>query len=331
MENENSNIIVRQAEESDLEALIEFNKIAYPTRKGIEEFVKYRFKYTPDLVYFIALKNDVIIGQRMMFLQKTIYKDNISKVYWAADLVVREEFRGLGIGKKIFNSMDTNGFYAFSTNIADVTKGFYEEKGFKEFGKFNFYFKPLNILAFSKSLWKMLRKQEMNNHIQLEIKVPEDVYGFSRKKTAAEFIKSNPPLDFSEKLQTYKDEAYYQWRYFYKENRYFCYASKSSFFIFRTIFWKEMKCLVIVDFEGDLNKIYKSIKKIAKDNQFSGLIWATTEPKTKKFLNKKFFINYFSTPVMSNYKDEGNIAPISFKFSDGDLDFNYSNTPFVYL
>ncbi|MFV0306040.1 MAG: GNAT family N-acetyltransferase [Moheibacter sp.] len=324
------NVHIRKAVKEDRQALEKFNDIAFPDRKGGREFLDYR--NTTNSTTYIVESEEKVVGIRVMLSQKMIYKEKLYNIVWSTDTFLIEEYRGMGLGKALFQEMVNEFENCFTLNTGEKATTIYLKNGFRKIGLLRYFFRPLKIRNFINFTIETVQKKEYKNEIQLNLySSPNLINGFRKIENVETFMKLFPVPDFSEKLQAYKDKSYIEWRYFYKEDKYFIYAKEDSYFIFRTIFWKGMKCIMLVDFLGDVGLIYKSLKKIARINQFSGILWASSELIVEKFLRKKLFINYHSTPIISNIKLEDTNVSVAFHFSDSDLDFNYSNTPFIYL
>lgn len=323
------NIQIRRATESDSDALAAFNELAFPTRTGHKEFIEFRRDY--GSIFYLVLDGEKIIGSRVMFKQKMSYNQKVYDIVWSTDTFIDEEYRGLGLGKDLFKKMVSESSNCFTINTGERATGIYLKNGFREVGLFNYYFKPLNWLNFFNSSSKMIRKVEFNKVKMDSTELPQQVDSFEKIEDIEEFMLRIPTPNYQDKLQTFKDKTYFEWRYFYKKNVYSVYVNSDNYFIFRTIFWKGMKCFILVDFTGDLNLVYKALKKMANRNRISGILWASSDVAIKKNLKKNGFINYHKTPIISNIELENPNLKIAFQFSDSDLDYNYSNTPFVYI
>lgn len=339
-------LTISQAQIEDFEELILFNKEMYPDRHHTAEFFKYRYlnEKTPgklsDVV--IAKWDDQIIGQRMVLQNKVALNEKIYDCNWVNDMIVKPEFRGKGVANGLVKKL-TEIYPSFSSlNTVEQSIKMYEKIGSKRINKLKLYIKPLNFLSFSSFLTKLMLKKETAKQSQLpKIDYPGLSNEFSRIHNSSEIVNQNYNWnnDWIESLRT---QDVIDWRFFYKPDVYGFYQlnhptkqKNPAYFIVRPIFWKGMNCLMMVDARynigsGDDLLIAKATKKIAKKNRFDAILWGTTIPSTQKKLAKFRYIKYAELPMTCNLKISDQPLQFVAHFADSDLDFNYSNTPFVY-
>ncbi|GEM_PF-6017229 len=339
---------VQQATVDDLEQIVLFNQEMYPLRSHTLDFFKYRFLNEKtigslsDVV--IAKHNDEIIGQRMALKNFIAYNETVYESSWVNDMIVSPGFRGMGVANGVVKKL-TEIYPSFSSlNTVEQSIQMYEKIGSVRLKKLNLYFKPLNLFVFVSFLSKLIKKKEFcNNQENPSVIYPEKIGSFIRIKDIREINhpKNNWNKDWVESLRT---QQYIDWRFFFKPNVYGFYQLENStqnnednksYFVIRTILWKEIKCLMMTDARYKIGSnedilIKKAVSKIAKQNKMDAVLWGTTIPITQKNLKKAGFIKYSELPMTSNLKISD--KPLNFvaHFADSDLDFNYSNTPFVY-
>ncbi len=88
----------------------------------------------PDHVIYVAIYNGEIIGATTLLIEQKFIHDG-GKVGHIEDVVVRKEYQGKGVGKKIVNALlkyaEQKGCYKTILDCSDELVPFYESIGFK--------------------------------------------------------------------------------------------------------------------------------------------------------------------------------------------------------
>ena len=88
----------------------------------------------PDHVIYVAIYNGEIIGSTTLLIEQKFIHDG-GKVGHIEDVVVRKEYQGKGVGKKIVNALlkyaEKKGCYKTILDCSDDLIPFYESIGFK--------------------------------------------------------------------------------------------------------------------------------------------------------------------------------------------------------
>ena len=88
----------------------------------------------PDHVIYVAIYNREIIGATTLLIEQKFIHDG-GKVGHIEDVVVRKEYQGKGVGKKIVNALlkyaEKKGCYKTILDCSDELVPFYESIGFK--------------------------------------------------------------------------------------------------------------------------------------------------------------------------------------------------------
>jgi len=88
----------------------------------------------PDHVIYVAIHNGQVIGATTLLIEQKFIHDG-GKVGHIEDVVVRKEYQGKGIGKKIVNALlkyaEKKGCYKTILDCSEDLIPFYESIGFK--------------------------------------------------------------------------------------------------------------------------------------------------------------------------------------------------------
>ncbi|HXU95510.1 MAG TPA: GNAT family N-acetyltransferase [Candidatus Nitrosotalea sp.] len=88
----------------------------------------------PDYVIYVAISDEKIIGATTLLIEQKFIHDG-GKVGHIEDVVVRKEYQGKGVGKKIVNELlkyaEKKGCYKTILDCSDDLIPFYKNLGFK--------------------------------------------------------------------------------------------------------------------------------------------------------------------------------------------------------
>jgi GNAT superfamily N-acetyltransferase len=105
-ENQGKNIFIRQGTADDLprvmelvRELAEYEKAPHEVENSVELMMKDGFGKNPLFGFLVAEYNDTIAGISLYYFRYSTWK---GKMLYLEDLIVTENFRKLGIGKRLF-------------------------------------------------------------------------------------------------------------------------------------------------------------------------------------------------------------------------------------
>jgi glucosamine-phosphate N-acetyltransferase len=88
----------------------------------------------PDYIIYVAINDGKVIGATTLLIEQKFIHDG-GKVGHIEDVVVRKEYQGRGVGKKIVNALlkyaEKKGCYKTILNCTEDLIPFYENLGFK--------------------------------------------------------------------------------------------------------------------------------------------------------------------------------------------------------
>lgn len=103
------NIIIREANKNDAPAayqliieLAEYEKAAHEVKLSLEQFTQDGFGEQPKYLILIAEKENEVLGMALLHFGYSTWK---GKRLFLEDLVVREQYRQLGIGSKLLDAV----------------------------------------------------------------------------------------------------------------------------------------------------------------------------------------------------------------------------------
>ncbi len=85
-----------------IKELAEYEKAANEVETSMESMLKDGFGEDPLFEFFVAEENEIIIGIALYYWRYSTWK---GRVLYLEDFVVREDKRGLGIGKLLFQKL----------------------------------------------------------------------------------------------------------------------------------------------------------------------------------------------------------------------------------
>lgn len=337
---------VREAGIKDIEDIVKFTQQNFPLRSNQREFFDYRFldENSPCKLsnVIIAKHKDEIIGHRVAQKHEMIFNEKVYEAYWGTDLIVNENYRGVGVGKNIVLKMMEKHPTLFLLNIGSQNLAMHLRIGYKHFTALQLYFKPLKFRVFLSFILKILFKQKIKGERKnTNPEFPVSCGKFKLLENSDEIHNQNYNWNRNY-LEGIRTKEYIKWRFFYKPQIYFFYQldnddldKNKSYFVLRTILWKGMNCLLMADARYKIGSeedklIKQAVLKIAKENKFDGILWGTSIQQTQSLLKRSAFIKYSNMPVISSIDLKNISSDLVTHFADSDLDFNYSNSPFVY-
>lgn len=331
-----------------LEKTSQFNDENFPNRKPHRFYDIYRFVQNPfatvekDFIYNVEKDGKYVAQMLTMPVPLSLNEKEIS-AFWGQDYFVLEENRGEGIGKNLANYYLKKDYY-IAVGFSEKSAVIHQKMGAKKIGYLDFYRKWASpFMKFKFLVQRGLKLKPRSTH---SYNFPNDVDEFARIETPSELVL--PHLNWNENvIESIRNRAYFDWRFFYKLQPYVVYQSQKDFkgnppyFVVKPHFYKGVNWLKIVDYRFDISKveqfhsILKSVETIRKKMNLFGVLIPSTQEISNSVLNKNKFERYKHEVVLTTYpfkhpetEEEHNHFIISFADSDMDMHnylgrFNY--------
>lgn len=133
--------IIRQFERGDTEALLRFLRVAYAGeyRKSNAAFWKWHYLENPnasadDIPLWVVVCADEIVGQLATIPVKLKAGSGTRAAIWILDFIVREDFRGKGLGKKLVLAAQEKYPTMITLGINEQSAGVFRSLGWVEMG-----------------------------------------------------------------------------------------------------------------------------------------------------------------------------------------------------
>ncbi len=332
----------------DLDTIHRFNDEFFPQRKPHKEYDVYRFLDNPfsaeklDYLYGVEKAGEYVAQMLTMPSALTLNEKQIP-VFWGQDYFVKESSRGEGIGKELANYYLSNDYYiavGFSPKSAII----HQKMGARKIGYLDLYTKWASPFHRFKFLLERGMKRKPKHVSAYEF--PEKTMGFTRIHSSSEL--HLPELSWNENvIASIRTKEYFQWRFFYKSNRYFVYQNiidqqeNAIYFVAKPYFYKGVNWLKVIDYRFNLNdpsqfeKILKGINAICKELNLYGLMLPSSQKITENVLLRKGFLRQKHQVVLTTFpfdfeeiEESHDQFVISFADSDQDMHnylgkFNY--------
>ena len=323
----------------NLGSITKFNDFCFPIRANHNDYDKFRFEKNPfakpEKDYLFGVEKDgEYVAQMLTMPAPLSLNEKEIPAFWGQDYFVLEDYRGLGIGKELANYYLKNDYY-IAVGFSPKSAVIHQKMGANKIGYLDFYKKWAS--PFSKINWLIRRA------LKLKAKNISD-YQFPKEISDFELISDSQKLHFpylnwnKNVIETLRNKAYFDWRFFYKPNRYFVYQSKNktdnnaTYFVCKAHFYRGVNFLKVVDYRFDLtdgtafNNILKAIENIRKQLNLFGVIIPSSLKITKEALEKADFGQYKHEVVLTTYpfthsetEEDHNHFLISFADSDMDM------------
>jgi hypothetical protein len=339
---------IRRFEKRDYQSLIDFNIQTYPERDNIEESILYRFFYNPFSVdaksesIIVTDEQENIIGQILMMPSEFNYKGDIFPVFWGMDYFVNKENRRNFSGITLAN-MAKDVKHHFGIGFTKVSLGIFLALKEKVVGYMTKYirFNTLYPFLFNNLIDSIKYKKEYQFPIQINIQGGKFI-----KASNSNEIQSDDGFWNKNLIEFSRINSFLDWRFFYYPDKYYVYRytseineqkheKKTPYFVVRPIIWKNVDCLLLVDYRYEtsdirmLNRIIDSVVKLSKSLGMAATITGCSIGTCEVLLKKKWFLKFgtkleivtkFSCDILDHrmVKDK-----IFVTFADSDCDFFY--------
>jgi len=323
-----------------LSAINEFNDICFPFRRPHIAYDRYRFVENPfaatekDYLYGVE-KDGKYIAQMLSMPAPLSLNENEIPAFWGQDYFVLEDYRGIGIGKELANYYLKKDHY-IAVGFSPKSAVIHQKMGARKIGYLDSYRKWGSTFLKIKFLFQ--RGLKINSKKTSDYQFPETVNDFERIKTADELYL--PKLNWNKNvLESIRNKAYFEWRFFYSSDVYFVYQSNEKsdknavYFVCKPYFYKGVNWLKVVDYRFDntkpneFRKLLSSIEMLRKRMKLFGVLVSSSQKISNETLRKTGFTKYKHEIVLTTFPfthpetdEEHNHFIIS--FADSDLDMH---------
>lgn len=341
-------MIIRKFEEKDYQSLVDFNNKAFKIRDKIEESIRYRFYQNPftnnKTSEILIAKDDKekIIGQIMVMPSEFSYEDRVYPAFFGMDYFVdlnaRNSLAGVIIANKYVNLK-----YNFGIGLTDKSLAIVKAFNVKIIGYMGKYIKLNNAFSLFRFLAGAKLRAQSNFTFPVNINIKDGEFNriFDPEEIISKYGYWNRNL-----IEFTRSRDFIKWRFFYYPDKYIVYKYTSDilendpfpvYFVVRPIIWKNVNCLLLVDFRfnvADINmlsKILKSTVKISRKLKMAATITGCSLPSCEMKLKKELFLKFGrEKEIVTKFQFEGNNNDsqrdrILVTFADSDSDFYYGN------
>lgn len=317
-----------------------FNDFCYPIRTPHRLYDLYRFEENPfaadkkDFLYGVEKDGEYIAQMLTMPVPLSLNEKEIP-AFWGQDYFVLKDYRGYGIGKKLANYYLKNNYY-IAVGFSPKSAVIHQKMGARKIGYLDMYRKW--AFPLSKIKWLIQRGLKIRPKKITDYQMPDLILDFERI-TSADKIRLQK-LNWNENVvESIRDKKYFEWRFFFKPNRYFVYQSKNitnrnpAYFVCKPYFYKGVNWLKVVDFRFDnsnlteFEKIIESTELIVRQLRLYGVLISSSQKISNELLRKKGFERYKHEIVLTTYpfthpESSGEHNHFIISFADSDLDMH---------
>lgn len=332
-----------EQEKYNLSTISQFNNHCFKIRGNHKAYDQYRFIDNPfsdksyDFLYGVE-KDDKYVAQMLTTPGALTFNENITPAFWGQDYIVLEEYRGEGIGKGLSDFYLKKDYY-IAVGFSEKSAIIHQKMGAKKIGYLDFYEKWGSNLSKLKFIFQR----------GLKIKAKStDSYYFPKSIGDFDLVEDIEKMQLSnlnwnkDTIETIRNKAYLNWRFFYKPNHYFVYQSKqndtsknSIYFVVKPYFYKGVNWLRVIDYRYQINEISQfesfldTIEKLRSELNLYGILISSSLEKSNQLLEKNNFKQTNHEVVLSTFPfeyeetdDPHNFFMISFADSDIDMHSN---------
>jgi len=317
-----------------------FNDNCFPIRKPHRLYDEFRFEQNPfateekDFLYGVE-KDGKYIAQMLTMPAPLSLNGKEIPAFWGQDYFVLEENRGEGIGKELANYYLKKDYY-IAVGFSPKSAVIHQKMGANKIGYLDFYRKWAS--PFFKIKWLIKRGLKIKSKKNSTYSFPNEIGEFERVEKAENL--HFPRLNWNENtVETLRNSTYFQWRFFFRPNRYFVYQFKNkkdknaAYFVCKPHFYRGVNWLKVVDYRFDNSQIQEfeailnAIEKLRKQLKLYGILISSSQKITKDNLEKNKFERYKHEVVLTTYpfQHQETDAPHNhfiISFADSDMDMH---------
>lgn len=336
-------------EKYSLSTITQFNNECFEIRGNHKTYDDYRFIDNPfssptfDFLYGVE-KDNKYIAQMLTTPGALTYNEEITPAYWGQDYIVLEEYRGAGIGKGLSEYYLKKDYY-IAVGFSEKSAVIHQKMGAEKIGYLDFYEKwgsNFSKLKFLLERGLKIKPKSTDTYI-----FPRNIKNFDLVNNVNEL--QIPNLNWNkETIETVRNKAFLEWRFFYKPNHYFVYQTKpddklenSIYFVAKPYFYKGVNWLRVIDYRYQINNknqfedILKAIEGLRKELNLYGILISSSLEKTNRYLEKLNFKQTKHEVVLTTYpfsheKSDNTTNHFMISFADSDMDMHSNLGKFNY-
>lgn len=314
------------------DAIIAFNKKSFPLRKGVEKSFEDRFIKNPYLAdfsksTFLITEENEILGQFLVMSTQFHYQKKTFDGFWGMDFIIDNKLRGQKKGKILAEKTISVANYCVM-GLSDASENIHIKYGNKELAKAFRYVRLTGVGSIFNFLF-------YNKNFKREDVIYPETIEYKKAKVKRVYnINEIPERAFwnAETLEWDRSHRFLEWRFFNYNNKYaFYYAEDFSFyFVIRKIRWKNMNCILLVDYryqsKNDFEIIYKMVLKASAKVKSIAVITLSSMDNEKLFLKKNYNKTFAEPiPIMTTNTDVIIAKKVLATAADSDFDTFYGD------
>lgn len=284
------------------ETFIEFNKLIYAERETSETqaIFKWELQNAVDKVpHLLALNNDEIIGQIVLYPAKCFYQEKVDNCVFAYDYIVHPDYLNTGVGVKLLSKTIKDHIH-FGIGVSDISKKLHQilkEKSIGNIYKFLFIKNPLAYVYAGLHTYLKINLRKLSDKEKFEDSISIDSFNAIKKdclpKTETGWNK--------DLIEFERNDDYGYLRFGSFKNKYFHYhifdsnKTLQGYFVVRREIWRGMRVLIVADYRMVANNnkvvefICKATKKLTKRNKLDAVLFASSLQRLDEELLKQQF------------------------------------------
>lgn len=336
---------IRKFEDKDFITLVDFNNTVYTKRDKVEESIIYRFFKHPYIgktenqIFIAEDSNKKIVGQILVLPSEFMLEGKIYPAFWGMDFFVNIENRHSLTGVILVNKLKELKYF-FGIGLTENSLTILNAFNYKIIGYMPKYIRINNVFSLLRCFLSNKNKPLSNYIFPDSIKI--DKNEFVRVFDSQEIISKDGYWN-KNLIEFTRSKDFIDWRYFYYPDKYIVYKyksdvnSKPTFFVVRPMIWRNLNCLLLVDYRFDIKdskmfaQILKATVKLAGRLKISATITGCSLPSGNVSLRKKWFFKFGQDmEIATKFPAENNdinphVDKVLVTFADSDCDFYYGS------
>jgi len=325
---------IRKLTTTDLEKLYAFNQKIYPERKiPYKDYIDFWLSKSEDeigLNLILVDESNDIHGQILSSSMSYFYKGEKHDSLWGFDFIVEESLRKDNWGVDFLIKRNSLFPVSFGTGVAPKALKIHLLLKYYQLGNI------LKFVGISNPLWLLSsigRGIIPPSKYPIEVKVNNYRY---QRISCDDFPDVSTPYN-NDFWEPSRDKSYMRWRFSNRLHEYAIYKDVASndFFVVRTVSFKHVTVLMLVDYRCDmatpdsLSRIIRAVKKITNRIHISVIVVGSSLGKVDEVLQKHHFyktgnpwpiIGRMNVKECKNNIENRNFAFVTFADSDGETD-----------
>ncbi len=313
-------------------SIIAFNKKSFPLRKGVEASFEDRFFKNPysdssAKSKFIVADDTEVLGQFLVMSTRFHYLDATYDGVWGMDFFIDEKLRGQKKGHLLAAPAISETNYCVM-GLSQASEALHQKYGCKELAKAVRFIRPTGWSSLASFLFynNNFKREEVNYPSRLSIKKQIISRVFTSDQLPDQAYWSVKTLEWD------RSKAFLEWRFFTYQNKYAVYWSQdqSFYFVVRKIRWRNINCLLLVDYRyrdaEDFQSIYQLSLKIAAKIKAVAVIALSSIESEQDYLKANFNKRFAEPiPVMTTTAEVFSAKQVLVTPADSDFDTFYGD------